>query len=775
MPASTDPNKKELYEFGPFRVDPEREMVVREGEPVPLTPKNFQILLALVRHNREVVTKDDLMKKVWPDTFVEEANLSRNIFMLRKALGETAQDRRYIVTVPGCGYRLAESVRLVADQEVTVIAASHSRVQVESKESRPWLWIAAVTLLLAIAGVFAARTFLPRSAALKPTDSVVLADFANSTGDPVFDGTLRQGLAVELEQSPFLSLVPEDRIHLNLRLAGADPDAPMTPALARTICERVGGTAVMEGSIANLGSRYVLGLRARNCRSGEMIDDEQEQVARKEDLLDALSRMAARFRSRVGESLATIKLHDIPLAEATTPSLEALKAYSSGWDIHFRSGATASIPFFQRAVDLDPKFAIAHASLGRAYSDLDQYEQAARSAETAWRLRDRASDRERFFITAIYQILVTGNVDQARQTCETWARTYPRDEVPHSWLAGWLNKTAGRFEVAAGEAQKAIEINPDRGMAYYSFAVDNAYQNRFDDAEAILRQAEARGLQIDEFYMLRHDIAFIEGDRAAMDRVAAQARQRSGTDGWVTNKEALAAAYAGRLAEARSLTRRAVEASLHIGQPERAALWLMGAAVREALVLNPTEARKQAKAALALSRSREIEYGAALAYAMSGETAQAQALAADLEKQFPDDTLVRFNFLPTLRAQFALARGNPAEAVELLQIAAPYEMSPARGLIGGQYPIYVRGLAYLALHREAAATGEFQKILNHRGIVVSDPVGAMALVQLARANSASRNAAGAKSAYRSFLSLWVGADSDLPILLAAKRESEEQP
>src|SRR5450631_231962 len=379
MAISENQGIEELYEFGPFRVDPARETLLKEGVSVPLTPKTFQILLVLVRHGKEIVTKDDLMKTVWPDTFVEEANLSRNIFMLRKALGETAQDHRYIVTVPGRGYRLAENVHLVPGQEFAIAAASHTTVQIEVKETQPWKWIAlaAVILLIVAGGLW--RFVLHHQAVLGAKDTVVLADFANSTGDPMFDEMLRQGLAIQLRQSPYLSLISDQRISHALHLMGHRADGRLTPELARGVCERTGSTALLEGSIAPLGSQYVLTLQARSCRTGEVLDQEQVQAARKEDVLSALGQIASRFRKRVGESLATIQEHNTPLAEATTPSLEALEAYSAGWKLHTSTGAMAGFPLLKRAVEIDPNFALAQATLGREYADLDEPDLSAES------------------------------------------------------------------------------------------------------------------------------------------------------------------------------------------------------------------------------------------------------------------------------------------------------------------------------------------------------------------------------------------------------------
>ena len=361
--ATTTERVKRLFEFGPFRVDPEKELLLRGAETVPLTPKTFQILLVLIRHSQEVVTKDDLLKMVWPDTFVEEANLSRNIFLLRKALGESPQDHQYIVTVPGRGYRFAEDVKLVPSSEMSVVAASHTKVQVQVDESKPWGWIAAAVILLVAVAAGSYRLFYRPSPALSAKDTLVIADFANSTGDPVFDGTLRQGLSVQLEQSPFLRLVSDERIHETLRLMGQPTDAHLTPEMAREVCERTGSAAVLNGSIATLGSQYVLGVKAVNCHSGEVLDEEQVQAVRKEEVLHALDQVARRFRSRVGESLTSVGQHDTPLAQATTPSLDALKAYSRGRQL-VDSNPPAAIPFLTQAVEIDPQFAMAHAALG---------------------------------------------------------------------------------------------------------------------------------------------------------------------------------------------------------------------------------------------------------------------------------------------------------------------------------------------------------------------------------------------------------------------------
>jgi DNA-binding winged helix-turn-helix (wHTH) protein/tetratricopeptide (TPR) repeat protein len=774
MVAGDTASRREIYEFGPFRVDPERAMLLRAGRPVPLTPKTFQILLVLVRRSQEVVTKDDLLKAVWPDTFVEEANLSRNIFMLRKALGETPQDHRFVVTVPGQGYRLVESVRIVAEEDASVTVTSRTRVDVQIRESRGWKWAvpaAAVTITMS-AGVFFA--FWHSTPRLTEKDTLILADFSNATGDPVFDGTLRQGLAVQLAQSPFLSFVPEGRVRRMLKLMGQPGDARLTPDVARDVCERTGAAAVLEGSITSIGTQYVIGLLARNCRTDDILDEEQTQVAKKEDVLTALSQSARQLRTRLGESLASVETHSTPLDEATTGSLEALRAYSLGWQIHAARGASAAMPLFRRATEIDPQFAMAHASLGRMYADVDQSDLAAASIERAWKLRDHLSERERFQLTATHQLLVKGNIEAALQICETWAQAYPRDPRPHTMLSGGVNKIAGRFERARNEARKAIELDPDFAMGYYSLGADSLYLGRVEDADNAINAAASRGLDIDEFVMLGYDIAFVKADNARAEREAARAKARPGGENWMSAREAFVEAYSGHLKAARNMSERAVAQAQQAGQQERASLWEAGAAVREALFGNKAAATERAVRALQLPAGREAQYGAALAIALAGDSSRAQAIADDLERRFPEDSSVRFSYLPSVRAVLALNRGVPERALELLEAAVPHELgippSSISGLFGALYPIYFRGQVYLAARRGAEAVAEFRKVLDHPTIVLFDPADALVRLQLARAYVVAGDRSKADSAYRDFLGLWKNADRDIPILAEARAE-----
>jgi eukaryotic-like serine/threonine-protein kinase len=448
---------KVVYEFGPFRMDPDKQVLLRDGQLIAVTPKAFETLLVLVRRGREVVSKEELLKKVWPDSFVEEANLSQHIFKLRKALGDTLEGQRYIVTLPGRGYRFAVPVRTITEGGDVLIAQMRSRAQVLIEEQEPepveiqpalpppahaqpkwriWLLPAGAAAAIACIGlVLLLRHHPTRTWGLTETDTVVLADFANSTDDSVFDETLRQGTAVQLGQSPFLSLISEQRIRRVLRLMGRSPDEKLTPDLAREICERTGSAAVLQGSIARLGNQYVLGLGAENCRNGDMLDQEQVRAARKEDVLGALDKAATRLRTKLGESLSSLQKFDTPVEEATTPSLEALKAYSLGRKVFFAKGNAAALPFLERAVELDPNFAIAHRALGQVYGNLNQRGRMESHLRKAYELREKVSERERFYIEANYYWNGTGELEKAIPAYELWRQTYPRDYALYVHLA----------------------------------------------------------------------------------------------------------------------------------------------------------------------------------------------------------------------------------------------------------------------------------------------------------------------------------------------------
>ncbi len=625
-------------------------------------------------------------------------------------------------------------------------------------------------LVLTIGGYF----YLHRAPRLTDKDTIVLADFLNTTGDPVFDGTLRQGMAVQLEQSPFLSLISEERILRTLSLMGQSSDARLTPELAHEVCERTASAAVLDGSIASLGSQYVLGLRAKDCRTGDILDEEQVEVARKEDVLNALTEIASKFRMRVGESLATVEKHDTPLAEATTPSLEALKAYSMGWKVTASQGGDTAVPFFKHAVEIDPQFAIAYASLGLMYGSMGETGLGTENIKRAYQLRDRVSDNEKFFITAYYDGRATGNQKKAQQTCEAWAQAYPREWKPHSFLAGFIYPVLDEPEKAAEEAQKTIELAPDFGVGYALFGFNSLGLDRLGAAEDAVRRASERKIEIPLLALLRYDVAFLKGDGGGMQREVAAAHGKSGAEELISDHQAFALAYAGHLQEATKMLRRSSDLAQQATHREKAAVFETRAALWEAFYGNAPAAKPAAMAALALARNREVQYGAAVALAMAGDSSQAQTLANDLERSFPEDTSVKFNYLPTVLAFLALNHGDPAKAIELLQVAVPYELGQPRstqtGFFGALYPIYARGQAYVAAHQGAEAAREFQKILDHPGIMVGDPIAVLAHLQLGRAYALQGDPTKAKAAYQDFLTLWKDADPDIPALKQAEAE-----
>jgi tetratricopeptide (TPR) repeat protein len=605
-------------------------------------------------------------------------------------------------------------------------------------------------------------------------DTLVLAEFVNTTGDPVFDLALRQGLVVQLEQSPFLSIISEERIQEVLRLMNRSADERFNPGIAREVCTRTASAAVLDGSIASVGSQYVLSLRARNCATGEALDDEQVQVAKKEDVLNGLSQIARTFRTRVGESLATVQQHDVPLVDATTPSLEALKAFSMGWKLIAAHGHSAALPFFKRATEIDPKFATAFAWLGRSYGAIGESGLARENTAAAWRWRDRASDHERFYIDFSYYRIVTGDLEKAAQTCQVWAQSYPREVRPHSFLAGSTSSELGRFEKAAEEGRTAVELDPNHSFGYSNLATSYVNLERLNAAQATLQRALDRHLDTPEILILQYQIAFLKNDSAEMQRLSALGLERSDANDWMYDQVALALAYSGHVQQARTAFQRAVELARQAGRNESAAQHAAGAAVQEALFGNTAAARRAAAVANALSDGRDAQYGAAVALALSGDSSRSQILADDLEKRFPEDTSVRFGSLPVLHALIALNRRDPRGATALLQAAAPYELAwraaNSIGFTGSLYAIYVRGVAFLMAGRGLEAATEFHKILDHRGIVASDPIGALAHLQLGRAFVLSKDKARAMTAYRDFLALWQLADPDIPILKQAKAE-----
>jgi eukaryotic-like serine/threonine-protein kinase len=773
---------KHLLEFGPFLIDPEQRLLLRDQQPVPLSPKAFELLLALAQQDGQVVLKDDLMKTLWPDTFVEESNLGQHVFQLRKALGERPQDHTYIITVPGRGYRFAQKVREVMpeegtekdDEQIVMATRSLARVVIEregKKDLRLWLAIGAtLAALIVAAGLYWRAQQKPM---LTEKDTIVLADFDNKTGDPVFDGTLRQGLSAQLEQSPFLNLLSDQRTRQTLALMTLPKDSRVTPEIAREVCQRTASAAVLDGSIAQIGTRYLLTLKAINCSTGESLASAEADAGDKNHVLDAMGKMASEIRSKLGESLSSVQKYDVSPENVTTPSLEALQAYSLARQAMAANQASESLSLDKRAISLDPNFAEAYLNMGIDDFNMGEASHAAENVQKAYELRERVSERERLGIELIYDMVVMRNFEAASKSALLSTMIYPRNARGFTNLAVAYSYL-GDYEKARAATQQALKLDPGTGQNYSNLLIECLHGNRLAEAEAVAREAKSHNLDSPFVHANLYQIDFLKHDEAAMEREAAEVMGKPGTEDLVLYFESDTAAYSGRFAQARELTRQAAESASRNAEKETAAEYEAEAAAREALVGNLALAKHQARDALALSNGRDVSAIAALALSMAGDSAESTRTADDLSKRFPEDTALTYNLLPSIRAASTLQSGDSGKAITVLAFSTPYELGQtAQQVTFVLYPVYLRGEAYLAAKQGAAAATEFQKILDHPGLVQNEPIGALAHLGLGRAHALSHDSTKAKHEYQNFLSLWKDADPDIPILKQAKAEYAE--
>jgi DNA-binding winged helix-turn-helix (wHTH) protein/tetratricopeptide (TPR) repeat protein len=763
---------KHFYEFGRFRVDPDKRLLLRDNQPVPLQPKAFETLLVLVQRSEAVVLKDDLMKALWPDSFVEDSNLTQHIFVLRKTLGETAGENRYIATIPGKGYQFAEKVRLVSEpEEIVVESQSVTRVVIEeqslAERARPayaWVWIgvAAVAVVALLGGGWYWRSH--RAPKLTEKDTIVVADFENRTGDPVFDGTLKEAMAVDLDQSPYLNIVSDPKISEALKLMGRDAGLPITGEAARDLCQRVNGNAMLQGSIANFGKQYVVVLTTTNCATGDSLGAEQFRVESKEKILPALDRAAASLRARLGESLGSIERYAMPVEQASTPSLAALQAYSEGLKALDAKGNLAAIPFFKRATELDPNFAMAHAYLGQASSDAGVAGPPYEDTTKAFGLRDRTSDRERFYIDSSYYDVVTGEFEKEVQVLEQWRQVYPREAKPARILAH-LYRYLGRYEESLREARDSVRLEPDADSNYDQLVLSALMLKRLDEAQAAL---QARDPDSYRKAANQYRLAFLRNDLAGMQRQEVRIAGKEG-EGLLLSLQSDTEAYHGRLRKAREFTRRATEAEVG----DKGAGWRAGKSAfegcfREVFFGYSEEARRDVTAVLAVHGGRGGEYLAIMAFALVGDARRTEAIAVEWRKDSPVDEMVNLYGMATVHAAIQLSQNNPAKAVRDLEVTSRYDL--AQTVAPPFLPVYVRGQAFLALHQGREAAAEFQKFVDYPGAVGNNPIGAVARVGLARAYAIQGDTVKARAAYEEFFSLWKDADPDIPILKQAKAE-----
>ena len=796
-----------IFQFGEFQIDVAARTLRREDESIALNRRAFDVLLYLIQNPGRILTRDELLKNVWPDSFVDENSLAQSISALRRALGEKPGDNSYIVTLPGRGYQFVSPVRVVAPKSLSTLPETgisagdtagqlllqqhtvRTSVTIEKEEQvrqrrfrSAWAMIGTGTLILVVALAVVGYIAHRRSARrLTEKDTVVLADFANSTGDPVFDDTLKTALGVALNQSPFLNVLSDRKVAATLRLMSRPPGTKLTPEIVRDLCQRSGSKAYIAGSIASLGTQYIVTVEAVNCETGDTLAQYQATATAKEKVLDALSRSASKLRAQLGESLATVTKYDVPLAQATTPSLEALKAFSLAAKAMGGKDPAAALPYSQHAIELDPNFAMAYVQLGATYYTLNEVDRANEYYAKAFQLRDRGSEGEKLAIAGTYYGFVSGQLDKAAQTLAELAEIYPRNTHTYNVLA-LLYEQLGQYEKSAEASRTLLQLDPDGIFAYTNLTMSEMALQRFDEARQVIDQAHTRKL---DDYLLRADLyalAFLHADSNGM---AEQQHWFGGQPLYENYGLALDSdteAYAGHVKKARELTREAVDSARRAENQEGAAVYQANFALQQAAYANVSDARQTAAEALRLApASRGVTAEAALAFAMTGETARAESLAQDLNKRFPLDTQLQLLWLPAIQIQLALSRRSPKPLVNVLQAGSPIEYGniPFGNNISCLYSTYMRAEAYLSIGQGNAAAAEFQKILDHNGIVWNCWTGALAHLGLGRANALQSRSAGANAdaarvralaAYKEFFILWKDADPDIPILKQAETE-----
>jgi DNA-binding winged helix-turn-helix (wHTH) protein/tetratricopeptide (TPR) repeat protein len=766
-------NGDEIYRFGPFELDARRKHLLRDGKVIPLQPKAFETLVILVRNSGALVLKRDLLDTVWGHTVVEESNVSQNIFILRKALGDDAH--HYIATVSGRGYRFESKVEVASSAPEAIDQPSLPAAS-QIAQARGRLFLAAPSVILGISALALALLlagvrywYLHRSARLSEKDTVVLADFVNSTGDPLFDDALREGLSAQLEQSPFLNLLSDQQIAQTVQLMARPKGARLTREVANDVCRRTASRAVLYGTISQVGTQYILTLKAVTCTGGDTLANIEARASDKNHVLDALSTMAAAIRTKLGESLASLAKFDTPLESVTTPSLEALQAYSLGVGAVIAKRDPQAIALFEHAINLDPNFAMAYMRLGTHYFNMDETARAAEYLKKAYTLREHTSEREKLHIAANYAAIVTRDLEASRKTLEVWIELYPRD-----WRA-WGNLCTiygflAEYEKGLAAGETALKLAPDNVLNYSNLIISLLQLNRLDAAARVAEEAKIRALDSPFIHANLYLIAFLKRDAIQM---AQEVKGVMATPGWedlVLYNESDTAAFAGEFSAARDFTQRAAEAAVKAERTETMAAYVAEGAVREALVGNSLLAATHAKRALSFSNGRDVVAMSALSLA-SSDPVLAGRLAADIEARFPEDTIVKFNSVPMIRAAIALQKGDAAEALDALAAAKRYELGQTSQLVTFTlYPIYFRGLALLKANQSLAAAAQFQKLIDHPGLVQNQLIGALAYLGLGRARASSGDGPAALSAYRSFFSLWERADADLPPLREARAE-----
>ena len=781
---------RRIIRFGAYEADLREASLTKAGIRIRLQEQPFQILVLLLERPGQIVTREEIRQKLWSDdTFVEfDDALNTAVRKLRSALNDSADNPRFLETVPRRGYRFVAPISLLPELNVNLgpvdsniadsasapipeVARSEARGPLRAGWPR-WTWIGiAVLALAAIAGVY---RYNSRSRfQITAKDTVVLADFVNTTGEAVFDDALRQGLEVGLKQSPLVQVLSDRKIVVILKQMGRASDARISGRTAIDVCQRTGSKVTVQGSIASLGATYLIGLAAIRCDNGQPIANEQVEARRKEDVVDPLGRASARLRARLGESLPSIQKYNAPLEQATTPSLDALNAYGmalSTWD---QKGDDASLPFFKKAIELDPNFAMAYGAIATIYHNKGESALARENTAKAYELRDRVTEAERLAIESRYFLYVPGDLEKASQVFEVWARNYPALVTPLSQL-GSTQANLGRYEQATDSLRAALNLDPTRSNTYANLAENLLVLNRLQDAEAVLAEAEKRKFQTDFLLEVSYLKAFLRNDGVEMQRILVQSSDVPAAQALILSQQANTEAYHGHFEKADELSGVAANLMQHDGDKELAATCLAEGAVREAAVGNSTRARSLIAKAQKIVRGEDVVILAALIAAQIGDHKQAETLVQEMNRQWPEDTFVQKYWLPVIRALIDIHDRQWSKAVSDLDPAAPFDFaSPPSLSVVTIYPAYVRGYAYLGAGDGTRAALEFQKLVDHSGMVLNFPLARLARLGRARAYARSGDPVKARAVYLDFLQFWHDADPGTLVVKQAREEYAE--
>jgi eukaryotic-like serine/threonine-protein kinase len=779
----TQETERRIVRFGTYEVDLQEARLTKAGIRIRLQEQPFQILVLLLERAGQVVTREEIRRKLWSNnTFVEFDNaLNTAVGKLRAALNDSADNPRFLETVPRKGYRFVAPVTSVPDvglipsqrqtaNSETAITSRSEILQTTKRQTRrhPLVWIAAATVLAAFAGIYWYRS--GSRFQITAADTIVLADFVNTTGEAVFDDSLRQALEIGLRQSPSFQVLSDRTTAVILKQMGRSPEARLDGRTAIDLCQRTGGKVTVQGSIASLGTTYLIGLAAIRCDNREPLVNEQLEVKRKGDVVDVLGRATAQLRAHLGESLPSIRKYNAPLEQATTSSLEALTAYSTALSTWDEKGDQASLPLFKRAIEIDPNFAMAYGALGTIYHNLGEAALARESTAKAYDLRDRVTETERLAIESRYFLYVPGDLEKAVPIFESWAHDYPQNATVFNQL-GSVSGTLGRYDSGLESLRTAKKLDPTRATTYSNMALQMLALNRADDAAAVLAEADSRKFEADSLLEAGYFLAFLRNDAAEMQRILVHSSDIAGAQEIILSRQSNTEAYHGNFGKADELSTVAANLMEHDGNKESAATCLAEAAVREAQVGDAGRARTLIAKAQKLSRGQDIITLTAVVAAQIGDLRQAQALSQELDRESPNGTLVQKYWLPLIRAQIDIDRGQWSKALSDLDLIARMDFAwPSALSVASIYPAYVRGYAYLGAGDGNRAVTEFQKLIDHPGMVLNFPLASLARLGRARAYARAGDSAKARAAYLDFLQVWHKADPGLPILKRTKEE-----